>query len=359
MKSTVLIVDDAEINRAILQEMLEEKYNVLTAENGLEAIDIIKQKLDSISVVLLDLMMPKVDGFGVLDFLNENNLLKRIPVVIISGDSSVENEMKCFSYGIVDFIRKPFNEQLVKLRIGNVCDLYIFKNKLEDKVAEQTQKLNEQFMLVKQQAAKLAESNQKIVDILGTVVESRNLESGQHIQRVKNYTRILAEQMMIDFPEYGIDRHMIDVMVPASALHDVGKIAIPDSILLKPARLTADEFEIMKTHTTQGCQLLNNIKDAWDEEYSKMSYEICRHHHEKYDGKGYPDGLVGDDIPIAAQIVSIADVYDALVNERCYKDAFSKEQAYKMITTGECGAFSPKILESFGKVRTLFEAVGA
>ena len=357
MKSRVLIVDDMEINRDILEEILEDDYETLTAENGLEAIKIIQNNKDNLSLILLDLMMPVLDGFGVLNHLKDNSLIGKIPVVVISGDNSSENERKCFEYKIVDFIRKPFNEALVKLRVRNVIDLYMYKDNLEAKVAEQTKTLKQQYLQLKQQADQLAESNQKIIDILGTVVESRNLESGQHIQRVKIYTKILAEQMMVDYPEYGIDKHMIDVMVPASALHDVGKIAIPDNILLKPGRLTADEFEVMKSHTTRGCQILDNIQGAWDEEYARMTYEICRHHHEKYDGKGYPDGLIGDDIPIAAQVVSIADVYDALVNERVYKDAFPKDQAYKMITTGECGTFSPKLLESFRKVRKQFEAV--
>lgn len=358
LKNKVLVVDDVEINRDILEGMLEEEYEVLTAQNGTEALRILDENAD-IEVMLLDLIMPEIDGFEVLRILKEKGRLERFPVVIISGDDSVENETKCFDYGIVDFIKKPFNAAIVRHRVENVVTLYTYRNRLEDKVAEQTRELSKQYEQLKQQALRLAQSNQKIIDILGTVVESRNLESGQHIQRVKTYTEILALQMMEDYPEYEITRHMIDVMVPASALHDVGKIAIPDNILLKPGRLTADEFEVMKSHTTRGCQILENIQGAWDEEYSKMTYEICRHHHEKYDGKGYPDGLAGDDIPISAQIVSIADVYDALVNERVYKDAYPKDQAYNMILNGECGTFSPKLLECFRKVRKKFEAVSA
>lgn len=357
MKAKVLVVDDMQINRDILEEILEEQYTVLKASDGIEALKIIDEEKNSLSIILLDLMMPNLDGFGVLEELKKRELVGRIPVIAISSDSSEDSERRCFGYGVSDFIRKPFNENLVTLRVGNVVALYSYKNNLENKVLEQTRALRNQNLRLQEQTTKLEESYHRIIDILGTVVESRNLESGQHINRVKTYTEILARQMMLDYPEYGITDHMISVMVPASALHDVGKIAIPDSILLKPGRLTADEFEVMKSHTTRGCVILKNIEGAWDDEYAKMSYVICRHHHEKYDGKGYPDGLVGDEIPIAAQIVSVADVYDALVNERVYKDAIPKDKAFNMIVGGECGQFSPKLMECFRKVRGQFEAL--
>lgn len=357
MKAKVLVVDDMYINRAILEGILEDKYTVITATNGMEALDVVKKENGDLAVILLDLMMPLLDGFGVLNELNTRGFLGKIPVIVISGDNKSDVEERCFDYGVSDFIRKPFSESLVKLRVGNVVDLYSYKNSLEKKVINQNRILLEQNAKLKEQTLRLAESNQKIIDILGNVVESRNLESGQHINRVKKYTEILANQMMEDYPEYGLTEHSIEVMALASALHDVGKIAIPDNILLKPGRLTADEFEVMKSHTTRGCVIIDNIEGVWDEEYAKMSYEICRHHHEKYDGKGYPDGLAGDDIPISAQIVSVADVYDALVNERVYKDAIPKEKAFNMIIGGECGQFSPKMMECFGKVRTRFEAL--
>lgn len=181
------------------------------------------------------------------------------------------------------------------------------------------------------------------------------LESGQHIERVKGYTKLLAEQLMKDYPEYGLTSDKVSVITSASALHDIGKIAIPDAILMKPGKLTQEEFEYMKSHTTKGGEILNSIKNVWDEEYGKVSYEICRHHHERYDGRGYPDGLKGEQIPLSAQIVSIADVYDALVNERVYKSAFPKEKAFQMIVTGECGVFSPKLLDCFWNARRAFE----
>ena len=356
MKKKILVVDDSPINREILSEILCE-YNVLTAENGLRTVDLIESNQNELALVLLDLFMPIMDGFAVLDYMKEKGFLKRIPVVVITGDDSVQSEKRCYSYGIVEFIRKPFDATLINMRISNVIDLYTYRNSLEDQVAEQTQKIQKQYTRLKSQAHKLAESNQKVIDLLGSVVESRNLESGLHIQRVKNYTEIIARRISTDYPEYGLSNFSIKVMVLASALHDVGKIAIPDSILLKKGRLTSDEFEIMKTHTTRGCSMLDSIKDAWAANYARVSYRICRHHHERYDGKGYPDGLMGDEIPIEAQIVSVADVYDALIHERVYKEAYSKEQAYKMIINGECGVFSPKILDCFVKSRALLESV--
>ncbi|MDE5893169.1 MAG: response regulator [Acetatifactor sp.] len=355
MSNTVLVVDDMEINREILAEILGEEYQVETAENGRRALEIIKEKQEELAVVLLDLLMPEVDGFAVLEEMQEKGWIERIPVLIISGETSVNAERKCFDYHISDFIRKPFDNALVKKRVRNVVSLYQYQRNLEDKVQEQTRTLREQNQLLRLQADILKESNNNIIEILGTVVEYRDFESGEHINRVKGYTRILAERLAAEYPEYGLDQEQIDVIVSASALHDVGKIAIPDNILLKPGRLTDEEFACMKTHTTRGGEILQNIRDAWDDEYGKISYQICRHHHEKFDGRGYPDGLVGDDIPIAAQIVSIADVYDALVNERVYKDAFPKEEAFRMIMEGECGKFNPKLLECFRIERKAFE----
>lgn len=351
----ILIVDDNEINREILGEILGEEYLLLMAENGRMAIECLKQNSDEIGIVLLDLVMPEVDGYAVLDYMMMEELMDRIPVLIITGEESVTIEKRCFAMGVSDFIRKPFDNTLVRRRIKNINDLYLYKNHLEEKVKTQTGTLHAQYKILKQQTEELKKKNQNIIDILGTVVECRDMESGEHIQRVKDYTRILAEQMKEDCPEYQLTDERINIIVSASALHDIGKIAIPDHILLKPAKLTKEEFEHMKQHTTKGCELLKNVENAWDEDYQKISYEICRHHHERYDGKGYPDGLRADEIPISAQLVSIADVYDALVNARCYKPAYSKEEAFHMIVNGECGAFSPRLLEAFCKSRSAFE----
>src|SRR5574344_1338666 len=348
MKNKILIVDDVAINREILTLILEDLYEIVEAEDGEQAIDILKESNKEIAAILLDLMMPKVDGYGVIQYLEESKLLERIPVIIISGESGVEAERNCLKMGASDFIRKPFDNIIVRKRVQNNVELFMHKNRLEEKVAEQTEELLNQ-------AEQLKKYNEKIIEILGTVIEYRNLESGEHIKRVKGFTKILAEQMAKDYPEYDLTPEKIEIIVAASALHDVGKIAIKDAVLLKPGKLDKDEFEYMKSHTTRGCDIINQMNDAWDETYAKASYEICRYHHERYDGKGYPDGLSGEDIPISAQLVSVADVYDALVSERVYKSAYTKDKAYHMILMGECGVFSPKLMECLKKTKTKME----
>ncbi len=355
-KSKILIVDDVFINRGILSDILSDEYDMIEAENGEEALEKINKYENELAVVLLDLMMPVKDGFYVLEKLKEQKLLDRLPVLVISGETSIESENRCLDFGVADFIHKPFDETIVRRRVMNIIDLYSYKNTLEDKVTEQTKMLIEQNRELQIQAETLEKYNKTIVDVLGTVVESRNLESGDHVQRVKGYTKILAEQVMKDYPEYRLSDDVINIIVPASALHDVGKIAISDNILLKPGRLTPEEFNEMKLHTIRGCKIIESIKDAWSDEYKKISYEICRFHHEKYDGNGYPDKLSGDDIPIHAQIVSIADVYDALTSKRCYKEQYEKNTAYSMIIEGQCGVFNPKLINCLKKIKKDYEA---
>lgn len=355
MRNRVLVVDDAEMNRELLCAILEDEYEVEMAEDGEQALAVLRERADGLDAILLDLQMPKLDGFGVLDAMRENGWISRIPVLIISAERAVDVENKCFELGVADFIHKPFEPSLVKNRIRNNVDLFAYKNELEQKVEAQTEILRQQNKILAVQAEKLKETNERIIEVLGTVVECRNLESGEHVKRVKGFTRILAYQVMKDYPKYGLDKNMVEMITAASALHDVGKIAIPDEVLLKPGRLTDEEFALMKTHTTKGSDLLKQIEGIWSDDYQKMSYEICRYHHERYDGRGYPDGLEGEDIPISAQIVSVADVYDALVCERVYKAAFPKDKAFQMILNGECGTFSPRLMEAFKKVREDFE----
>ncbi len=359
MNNKLLIVDDQSMNREILSEILEDDYIILEAADGEAAIHILKQQKDEIVGILLDLFMPQTDGYEVLGILNDMDIIDRIPVLIISSDQSLKTEKRCFEYGIADFIRKPFDHKLVRRRVNNVVSLYIYKNSLEEKVEIQTRALKNQYNMLLEQAEKLKKSNINIIDVLSNIIESRNFESGEHVLRVKGYTRILADELKNNYPEYGLRDEDVEIITNASALHDIGKIAIRDDILLKPGRLTDDEFEVMKTHTVLGSQILEKIKNVWEVEYEDCCYAICRHHHERYDGKGYPDGLKGEDIPIAAQIVSIADVYDALVHERCYKEALSDEEALLMILNGECGTFSPKLLRCLENRKADFERVGA
>ncbi len=262
--------------------MLSEEYDILMAENGRQALDILEKQHSEISVVLLDLMMPEINGMQVLHILKKKNWSDQPGIIIISSESAVSIEKECFELGVSDFIHRPFDEHIVKRRVDNIVTLFQKKAGMESKIEQQIETLKKQYRLLLKQSEQLNQSKEKIIDILGTVVEYRNLESGEHIKRVKGYTRILAERLM------------------------------KDSILMKPGKLSPNEYEYMKSHTTRGARMLKNIKDAWDEEYSNSSYEICRGHHERYDGKGYPDGLKGEEIPVFAQIVSLADVYDAL-----------------------------------------------
>lgn len=340
MRKTILIVDDMEVNRKLLSKLFMNEYQIMEADNGQDAIRLINENREEIAVVLLDIIMPKVDGFGVLDAMGEADLLSTIPVVLITGDASTESKHKGYDIGVSDIIQKPFDSYLVKKRVNNLVDLYDHKNRLEGL-------LDEQIAEVRAQNKKLNEMYARIIDTLGTIVEFRNLESGMHILRVREFTKILLKYLVKFYPEYQMSAARQELIGRASALHDVGKIAIPDTILLKPAKLTEEEFRIMKCHTTKGSDIIEQVFAEDDSEYLTCCREIARSHHEKYDGKGYPDGLKGDEIPIAAQVVSIADVYDALISERVYKRAYTKSEAYDMNLHGECGVFNPKLIECF------------
>lgn len=379
----ILIVDDVLINREILSDMLADEYEIVQASGGQEAIDILSQDHESFSIVLLDIVMPEIDGFAVISHMKKQQWLDRLPVIVISGEQSNEIEEKALILGAVDFVKKPFEESIVKRRVKNTEELYSYKRSLEDKVIEKTRELikanhemekmnreliekncevQEQNEMIQKQLDQLRKlsghikkNNDRLVEIIGMVVEYRDVESGQHVHRVKGYTEILAREAMKEFPEYGLTEKLIEQISQASVLHDVGKISIPDSVLLKNGKLTKDEFELMKTHSARGAELIDNIKKALENDFAKIAHDICRYHHEKYDGRGYPDGLKGEQIPIAAQLVSIADVYDALISERVYKDAYTPEEAFSMIINGECGMFSPKLMECFRNARGDFE----
>ena len=347
-KQTILIAEDNELNREMLRAILESDYEIKEVTDGEEAIECIHNDRN-IALVLLDLYMPKVDGFGVLREIKRLGLEKFLPVIMISGENAVEAELNAFDLGANDFIHKPYESTIILRRVRNSLELFQSRKMLAKKVLEQTEDIRRQNELLVAQAKKLKETNSKIIDVLGTAVEFRHMESFEHVMRVKAFTRCIATQVMNDYPEYGLTENDVDVIASASPLHDLGKIAISDTILLKPGKLTKEEFEIMKTHTTKGCELLAKVdaEDIWDKDFGKVVYDICRSHHEKYDGKGYPDGLKGEEIPLSAQIVSVADVFDALICKRVYKDAYPLDVAEKMIIDGECGAFSPKIMQSF------------
>ena len=345
---SILVVDDNEINRGILGEIFKDKYNILEAGDGLEAIKIMEKEGTQLAAILLDIVMPEMDGYAVLEEMGKrDNLNETIPVLMITADTSTEAERTSYQKGAADVIHKPFDPVIVDRRVSRTIELYDHKNNLESQVDDQTRVLKKQFVYLKKQEEKLRNSNEKVIDTIATIVEFRSMESSYHLKRVKGFVRILALTAMNNYPELGLNPHMVDVITQASAMHDIGKISVPDSILLKPGRLSNEEFDVMKSHTTRGSEIIEMLKDVQDKEYYDMCLDICRHHHERYDGRGYPDGLKGEENSIGAQLTALADVYDALVSDRVYKAAFPLDKAYEMIKNGECGVFSPKIMACF------------
>lgn len=340
-RDTILIVDDQELNRTIIRSAFEMDYNVLEAENGEQGLLLANQYHKALAAMLLDVVMPKKDGYQVLRELGSSGLLNEFPVVIITAEDSTENKVRAFDLGASDIIAKPFEIYIIKRRVQNIIDLNL-------------QKQN-QAEIIQEQAEKLRESNASMIDALSSIIEYRSLETGQHVKRIRLFTKTLLEDIAKSYPEYLLDQRKIDIIVSASSMHDIGKIAIPDSILNKPGRLTPEEFEIMKTHTIKGGEMIASLDKIGDKEYLQFAYNICRYHHERWDGRGYPEGLKGDSIPICAQVVAIADCYDALTNDRVYKKALPAEEAINMILNGECGTFNPLLLESFKNVENTFE----
>jgi putative two-component system response regulator len=338
-RDILLIVDDADINRDMIKDIFEEQFDVLEAADGKEAIQYIARYYKQIALIFLDLIMPVKSGLEVLKYMNETDCIKYIPVIMLTGESTVETDEKAYELGASDVMRKPFEPKVVMRRAKNLIELFENRNHMERKLEKRTREL-------KKSKEKLEKSNEFLVNALSSVVEFRSMESGEHIQRVKYFTRILLRYLIKFYPEYQLTDEAVDLIVNASALHDLGKIAIRDDILLKPGRLTEDEFKEMQKHTIYGCEILENFKQE-DSEFYRYCYDICRYHHERYDGNGYPDHLKGEEIPIWAQVVSIVDVYDALVSKRVYKEAYAVEEAVRMIFDKECGVFSDKILDCF------------
>lgn len=349
MGSVILIVDDVEINRDILSVLFEDKYETITACDGEEAIEILKERSRDILLMFLDLVMPKKSGIEVLEYMSKEHLTEKIPVIVETAEATSESDLKAYEYGAADVIYKPYQKNIVLKRAENLIELYKNRNRMEEELAIRTQQLRES-------QEKLKQNNAFLLNALGSVVEFRSNESGEHINRVKKITNVVLKHMLERYPEYNLSKEQVSVISQAAALHDVGKIAIPDSILNKPGKLTNEEFEEMKKHSVYGCEILEKFKME-DNDFYNYCYEICRWHHEKYDGKGYPDGLVGDDIPIWAQVVAVADCFDALVSKRVYKDAYAVDTAYDMINNGECGMFSEKVLDCFNRSKDELEAL--
>lgn len=333
----ILIVDDAPVNRELLAGILGDRYRILQASEGEECINMLRRYENDIALVLIDMIMPKKDGFEVLVYMNRNHWIEDIPVIMISTDNSDDNVSRAYSLGVSDYISSPFDAKVVYNRVFNIIKLYSKQRRL--------------VQLVTEQIYEKEKDNQMMIGILSHIVEFRNGESGSHVLHINKITGMLLERLIQKTDKYDLSWHDRYLITTASALHDIGKIGVDEKILNKPGRLTADEFEIMKMHTMIGASMLHSLTMYQDEELVRVATEICRWHHERYDGRGYPDGLKGDEIPISAQVVSVADVYDALASERVYKKAFPHEKAIEMIMNGECGTFNPLLLECLNDIQ--------
>lgn len=341
LKEKILIADDSEMNQMLLEEILSDKYEYVMAKDGTEAVDIL-EKNDDIDLVMLDINMPKMDGFDVLEIMNLRHWISEVPVIIISSESDVDFIRRGYDLGASDYISRPFDLTVVRRRVENTLMLYVRQKRL--------------VRLVEEQVYEREKTNNTMINILSHVIEYRNNESGQHILHVRMMTDILLRRLIEITDKYPLTETDISMIASVSALHDIGKISVPKAILNKPGKLDPEEWEIMKSHAAIGDSMLYDIGMQQSETLMNLAHEICRWHHERWDGRGYPDGLKGDEIPISAQVVAMADVYDALTSERCYKKSFDHATAIKMITNGECGAFNPLLIQCLLDVQDqLFE----
>lgn len=330
-KYKILIVDDSEMNREILSSILGDEFDILEAADGKECISVIRKYGRDIALVLLDIVMPEMDGFEVLEFMNKHEWIDDIPVIMISSEDSAASVKKAYEMGVSDYINRPFDVEVVHRRVFNTIKLYAKQRRL--------------IALITNQVYEKEKNNRILIEILSQIVEFRNGESGRHVLNVNIITGILLEQLTQITDKYNISWSDRLIITTAASLHDIGKIGINEKILNKAGRLTPQEIKKIKEHTVIGASILENMELFKDEELVKTAYQICRWHHERYDGRGYPDGLKGEEIPVSAQVVALADVYDALVSRRVYKKSYSHEEAMKMILGGECGAFNPVLLQ--------------
>lgn len=329
-RPTVLIVDDSPMNRDILSEILSDDFEVLEASNGAECLEILDARGPELSILLLDIVMPDMDGFDVLSRMAAQGLLEDLPVVMISSEDSAQTVRRAYELGASDYISRPFDARIVRQRVGNIMRLYAKQRRLSSMLAQQFYERERDSRL--------------LVDIMGGAMELRNGESGPHVKHVRKLTEMMLEHLVRKTDRYHVSSRERATISAASTLHDLGKLSIPDYVLNKPGRLTPEEFEVMKTHTTIGANLLESMTQYRDSALVQAARDICRWHHERWDGNGYPDGLKGDEIPISAQVVSIVDVYDALTSDRVYKKAIPHEEAMQMILNGECGTFNPLLI---------------
>lgn len=354
-RDTILIVDNDEVNRKELADIFRAEYKILEVSNEKDGLDVFKAHITSLAAILVNLTIVIKGNFQVLKKLSQRKVLSQIPFIMITSEETAEYESKGFEYGIISYIRKPFYPDSVKQMVDNVIQVFQYKRQLEFTVRGQTEKLKD--TVLKAAAERQKHTTHVLIESLSNIIEFRNLESEQHVKRIREFTFSLGKSVMHLYPEYELTEEKIDVIGWASSLHDIGKIVVPDNIILKPGKLNADEYEIIKSHTTKGAEIIERVIHIDNQVFCEYAYDIARHHHEKYDGKGYPDGLKGEEISIAAQIVALIDVYDALSSKRVYKAAYDTEKAYQMVVNGHSGSFSPKLLKAFTEVRKEFEDI--
>jgi len=347
---TVLVVDDVDVNVMILREILKEDYNVLTANNGKQALKLLHEAVVYPKIILLDVQMPEMTGRELFDILKLDDVLKRIPVIFITAENDFETEL--LAAGAVDFINKPFTPDIVKLRVRNQIALKNYSDSLEAMVIQKTEEV----------IKKTEEANHTLATVLqglANVIEHRDVESGQHVRRTQFYVGALAKYLILSRSKYAdaLLQSQPEIIVRAMALHDVGKIAIPDRILLKPGRLTPEEYDLIKTHTTIGKKIVGELGDVESSPYLKHSEDICYSHHERWDGNGYPQGLVGDEIPLVARLAALADVYDALVCARVYKIAMPYAESVKIIEEGRGTQFDPLVVDALVAIQDEFQRI--
>ena len=346
-EETLLIVDDEEINRAILANIFEKEYAIIQAEDGQAGLRAIEVHCDMLSAILLDVVMPHVNGMEVLRKLYQQGLTEKIPVFLITADAATSTMQEAYSLGVMDVILKPVVPYVVRRRVNSVVELFRARRRLGAEVERQ----RDQLLLQTQQ---MAEMSMGMVEALSTAIEFRSDEAGEHVRSIHDITCHLLRTTSLG---EGLTDDQISLIGVGAVTHDVGKISIPDAVLNKRGRLTPEEFELMKTHTVKGAELLSRIPQMREHSSYQYAYDIALHHHERWDGGGYPHHLVGDETPIWTQVVSLADVYDALVSKRCYKDAFAADVAMEMILDGQCGVFNPRLLACFRRAEPVLRGL--
>jgi putative two-component system response regulator len=342
------VVDDIDMNVMIMEEILKDDYLVLTANDGKQALDVLRNEKRLPKIILLDVQMPEMNGREMFEILKADDVLKSIPVIFITADNDSETEL--LTAGAVDFIRKPFTPEIVKLRVKNQIELKIYRDNLEEEVAKKTAEIIQ----------KTEEANEILDNALqglANVIEHRDMESGEHVKRTQHYVKALVDYLIATHSKYADDLVKMEpgLIVKAMALHDVGKLAIADSILKTPGLLFLNEYAITKTHTTHGKQIIQELGDVELSQYLKHCEDICYGHHERWDGRGYPQGLKGHDIPLVARLAAIADVYDALVCARVYKTAMPYTEAVKLIMEGKGTQFDPVMVDALAAIQGEFE----